>query len=109
MFSTEMKGMAKEPEESSGRPVLPLAVDESNDDDKEEVVVVLSCEGGGPKANESDKEDDVDVAVGGDGDEEADGMLSELDLRKLLINEFVESVRADSVEDLHAENQKKST
>lgn len=102
MFSTEMKGMAKEPEERSGAlfdavVAVAEAVEEGG----------FSCEGGGPNANESedddDEDDDDDVDVEDDeeveeDDDDVDGRLSELDLRKLLMSELVDRVRAESVE-----------
>jgi hypothetical protein len=110
MFSTEMKGMAKEPEERSGAlfdavVAVAEAVEEAG----------FSCEGGGPNANEredGDDEDDDDVDVEDDeeveeDDDDVDGRLSELDLRKLLMSELVERVRAESVEALRGEKTHK--
>jgi hypothetical protein len=116
MVSTEMKGMAKEPEERSGAgwfddvAAVAEAVEEGG----------FSCEGGGPNANESedddddDEEDDDDSAADDVDDEEVeenddDGRLSELDLRKLLMSELVERVRAESVEALREERKNRQT
>lgn len=96
MFSTEMKGMAKEPEESSGP---------AGGADREETEGVGAL--GGPNAKESDEEEEEEEEGVEDEDDvvDVDTVLdddarteSELDLRKLLISEFVDSVRADSVE-----------